>query len=50
MNQIFQRQHRSLGDYAALGLVGVVFLAMLALIAMPEALVKPAPAVVVATE
>lgn len=50
MNRIFQRQQRNLGDYAALGLVGLVFLSMLALIAMPEALVKPAPAIVSATQ
>ena len=50
MNRIFQRQQRKLGDYAALGLLGVVFVSMLALIVMPEALVKPAPAILTATE
>lgn len=50
MNRIFQRKQRELGDYAALGLVGVVFLSMLALIIMPDAIVKPAAAIAATTQ
>jgi hypothetical protein len=42
MNRIFQRSDRDYRDYGALVLVGVVFVAMLVLITMPQVVLSPA--------